>query len=105
MMNDTAPFAHVERFAQLCALIDNSPTTRADVLAAVGLDEVGWQALRAEWLPRLAADDAGQLAQHFGRAYVRACQYPSYRALHEPERVAEEDTASDSPVSSPDTDP
>jgi hypothetical protein len=95
----------IERFAQLCALLDDGFAVRADILAAAGLDEAAWRALRAEWVPRLASGDAPDLALHFGRAYARARRHPGYLALALPQPVVEEDTDVDAPSVDADTDP
>jgi hypothetical protein len=74
-MNNVAPTDAIERFAQLCALLDDGFSTREEVLAAAGLDEDRWQQLCVHWLPRLAAGDAPELALSFAPAYARARRY------------------------------
>ena len=101
-MNHAAPGPSVESFAQLCALLDGGFAARDGVLAAAGLDEAGWQALRAAWLPRLASSDAPALAQQFGRAYAHARRHPGFLAL--PVLIAEEDPETDAPAPTPEDD-
>jgi hypothetical protein len=59
----------VERFARLCAALDNGFDGRAATLAAAGLDEAAWQRLCDAWLPQLAAPDIGL---SFTRTYEQA---------------------------------
>ncbi len=102
-MSPRASVRTIDHFAQLCALLDDGFAVRADVLAAAGLDEAAWQALRAEWVPRLASGDAPELALHFGRAYAHARRHPGDVAPPQP--VVEEDTDVDAPTLGADTDP
>ena len=74
-MSNVALEEAIERFAQLCALLDNGSSPRAEVLAAAGLDEAGWRLLCMEWLPQLAAGDAPELSLSFAPAYARACRH------------------------------
>lgn len=64
----------IERFGQVCARLDDGFGARAEILAAAGLDEAGWQRLRAECLPVLASNQAPATAVAFGRAYASARQ-------------------------------
>jgi hypothetical protein len=102
-MSKDAPASTIERFAQLCALLDDGFAVRADVLAAAGLDEAAWQALRVEWVPRLASGDAPELALHFGRAYAHARRHPG--DVTPPQPVEEEDTDVDALSVGANTDP
>jgi hypothetical protein len=76
----------VERFAVLCAALEDGFAVRADVLAAVGLDEAGWQSLRDQWLPYLATTDAPDFALSFTRAYGRARQHRAPKAAERGQR-------------------
>jgi hypothetical protein len=66
------PILTLERFAELCELVDDGFVKHAAMLAAAGLDERTWLALRDAWLPRLAAGDEPELATRFGHAYAAA---------------------------------
>jgi hypothetical protein len=105
-MSTTALAHNIERFAQLCALLDDGSVQRAAVLDAAGLDEATWCQLRMAWLPRLAAGDALALALRFGRAYAHARRQVGKPALPEswPADLAAEDTDVDAapPVPKPD---
>ncbi len=79
-MSTAAPANAIERFAQLCAQLDNG-SLGDDILAAAGLDEAGWQALSVHWLPQLAAGEAPDLALRFATAYARARRYPGGMVL------------------------
>jgi hypothetical protein len=72
----------IETFASLCALLDASRKGLAETLAAAGLDEAGWQRVRAAWLARLAAGDTPALATRFAQLYAHARQHPE--ELHLP---------------------
>jgi hypothetical protein len=61
---DHAP--SIERFAVLCALIDDGFAPRADILATSGPDGAGWQAFRVEWGARLSAHGARELLRAVG---------------------------------------
>jgi len=108
--------APVERFAALCALLDDGFASRAEILAAARLDDATWQQLRAEWLTRFAGPVAPQLALQFSRAYAHARRHPGYLALPEGAptprnaapagmEVGDAGADGDSPVEAPDTDP
>ncbi len=105
-MSTTALAHNIERFAQLCALLDDGSVRRAAVLDAAGLDETTWCQLRVAWLPRLAAGDALALALRFGRAYAHARRQAGKPAVPEPwpaELVAEDtDVDAAPPVPEPD---
>jgi hypothetical protein len=76
-MTDLAQKPHtIETFAHLCARLDDGLGARRAVLDAAGLDEAGWQRLRAEWLAKLAAGDAPELASQFAQTYARTRQHP-----------------------------
>ena len=76
MVDLATDLAAVETFAQLCAQLDGTPARREQILAGAGLDEAGWQRLRAAWLPRLVAGAAPELASHFAQTYARARHNP-----------------------------
>ena len=62
----------IEKYGHLCALLDDGVGARPEILAAAGLDEAGWQRLRAECLLLLASKQAPATAIAFGRAYASA---------------------------------
>jgi hypothetical protein len=108
-MSHVAPADAIERFAEICALLDNGSSPRDEILAAAGLDAAGWRLLCVQWLPQLAAGDAPELSLSFAPAYARARRYPGGLVLPHaspvlrsavPAELDEEDTEADaaSPV-------
>jgi hypothetical protein len=88
-LNPPIPILDIERFADICALLDDGFSIRVDVLAAAGLDETGWQRARAKWLAILSASTTPELAQRFARAYGRARQRAGYVAISERARASD----------------
>ena len=62
----------VERFAQLCALLNEGFADRAIVLASAGLDDNSWKQLESRWMTQIAQSADGALARRFGAAYTAA---------------------------------
>jgi hypothetical protein len=88
MSNQPLPHPDIEQFASICALLDDGFCTREDVLAAEGLDEVGWQQMRATCLSLLAGGDFPELSQRFGQAYGSARQHRGYLVISDGEETA-----------------
>ena len=78
----------IERFGQVSALLDDGFGARAEILAAAGLDEAGWQKLRAECLPMLASNQAPATAVAFGRAYASVRQELAVSNAEPPQSIA-----------------
>ena len=62
----------IERFAQLCALLNEGFADRALVLASAGLDDSSWKQLESRWMTQIAQSTDGSLARRFGEAYTAA---------------------------------
>jgi hypothetical protein len=62
----------IEHYGWVSALLDDGSGARAEILAAAGLDEAGWQRLRAECLSMLTKNRAPSTAITFSRAYASA---------------------------------
>jgi hypothetical protein len=60
----------IDRYAELCAQLDDAFAPRAAILGSVGLDEQAWTGLTAQWAGRLCAGDGGVFAQRFGDVYA-----------------------------------
>jgi hypothetical protein len=73
-MSTVSLVATIERFAQLCAALDEGFTRPAAVFSGAGLDATTWHEARSRWGAELAAGTAPDLAVRFGRAYACARQ-------------------------------
>lgn len=62
----------IERFAVLCAKLDDGDPSRALVLASAGMDERALDDLCRRWLPLLASGRDADLAICFASSYARA---------------------------------
>src|SRR6478609_8285318 len=60
----------IDRYAELCARLDDVFASRAATLSAAGLDEQAWTALFAQWAERLCAIDGAAFAKRFGDIYA-----------------------------------
>jgi hypothetical protein len=79
----------IRTYGRVCALLDDGFGARAEILAVAGLDEAGWQRLRAECLIMLAENQAPAPAVAFGRAYASARQQLAVpKAAPPPQRIA-----------------
>jgi hypothetical protein len=78
----------IEHYGHVCALLDDGSGVRAEILSAAGLDEPGWQRLRAECLPMLASNRAPTTAVAFGRAYASARQQLAVPKAAPPQSIA-----------------
>lgn len=59
----------IDRYAELCARLDDVFASRAATLSAAGLDEQAWTALCAQWAERLCATTGAAFAERFGDIY------------------------------------
>jgi hypothetical protein len=66
----SSPVESIERFAELCALLNEGFADRARVLGAAGLDEAAWKRLETRWMTQIAESSNGALARRFGEAYA-----------------------------------
>lgn len=69
MASDRIPALTLERFAELCELVDDGFAKHAARLAEAGVDWGTWTMLRDAWLPQLAERE---IAARFGAAYAAA---------------------------------
>jgi hypothetical protein len=60
----------IDRYAELCARLDDMFVPRAATLGAAGLDEQAWITISAEWAERLCASEGAALAERFGEVYA-----------------------------------
>jgi hypothetical protein len=60
----------IDRYAELCARLDDVFASRAATLSTAGLDEQAWTALCAQWAGRLCATDGAVFAERFGDIYA-----------------------------------
>lgn len=71
-MNDQPlPECTIERFAEIAAIIDDGPVSRASILHAAGFDEIAWTRVESHWMVRLAAGTDPDMAARFGTVYGR----------------------------------
>ena len=66
----SSPVESIERFAELCALLNEGFADRARVLGAAGLDEAAWKRLETRWMTQIAESSDGAPARRFGEAYA-----------------------------------
>lgn len=60
----------IDRYAELCARLDDVFVPRAATLGAAGLDEQAWISISAEWAERLCASEGAALAERFSEVYA-----------------------------------
>jgi hypothetical protein len=61
---------NIERFAELCAWLDDPFTDRSAVLRALGLDAARWRRIEDQWMARLINPAAEALVLKFGDVYA-----------------------------------
>jgi len=62
----------IERFAAICAQLDDGFADRALILGTAGFDESSWKRLETGWTTQIAEGSDGSLARRFGEAYAAA---------------------------------
>lgn len=72
--------AELDRFAMICAKIDDGFTPRTTVLRAAGLTEAAFHELHGRWLVLLASSDGSSAAIRFADTYARARREPARQA-------------------------
>ncbi len=62
----------LERFAAICAQLDDGFADRALLLVTAGFDESSWKRLEEAWTTQIMEDSDSALSRRFGEAYAAA---------------------------------
>src|SRR5262245_47010631 len=65
------PVDSIERFAEVCAMLDDPFADEERILRPAGVDPGAWDEVEARWLARMSASaaEASSLSAQFGKAY------------------------------------